>query len=252
MAFTPKDWKDLPEVTTPLSAAALEDMETRLAAYTDTVMAAEVATRAAGDTSTASTAATNLASTNSTLTGLINTEATNRSTADAGILGAWRLIRELRGAIYGGQAISTQVLTAQASGNITPATTSQYVANFAWYFDPADHLISGYTHKLRLKGHFINNGNAQTATISFWIAPVATWVSAVSGYSFTAGSAVTGTTVNLNTTGVATNAAATPVSVDFDASALTAGWYVIMDTATAILAGSNTTLVQAQMFSRHV
>ena len=35
MAFTVKDWKDAPETTTPLSAAAMEDLETRLATYTD-------------------------------------------------------------------------------------------------------------------------------------------------------------------------------------------------------------------------
>lgn len=43
MAFSHKDWKDSPDTTTPLSAAALENMEDRLAAYTDQ----EVATRAA-------------------------------------------------------------------------------------------------------------------------------------------------------------------------------------------------------------
>lgn len=40
MPFTPKDWRDSPETSTPLSAAALEDLETRLAAYTDEVRAA--------------------------------------------------------------------------------------------------------------------------------------------------------------------------------------------------------------------
>lgn len=35
MAFTPKDWKDYPDTTTPITAAALEDMETRLSAYVD-------------------------------------------------------------------------------------------------------------------------------------------------------------------------------------------------------------------------
>ena len=35
MSFTVKDWKDSPDTTTPLSAAALEDMETRLSAYSD-------------------------------------------------------------------------------------------------------------------------------------------------------------------------------------------------------------------------
>lgn len=36
MAFTPKDWHDYPTQTdTPLTAAALEDMETRLSDYTD-------------------------------------------------------------------------------------------------------------------------------------------------------------------------------------------------------------------------
>lgn len=36
MPFTPKDWRDAPDVTTPITAAALEDIEIRLAAYTDT------------------------------------------------------------------------------------------------------------------------------------------------------------------------------------------------------------------------
>lgn len=37
MAFTPKDWRDLPDVTTPLSASALEDMEIRVTDYADDV-----------------------------------------------------------------------------------------------------------------------------------------------------------------------------------------------------------------------
>lgn len=40
MSFSVKDWKDDPDTSTPLSAAALEDMETRLSGYTDTVGAA--------------------------------------------------------------------------------------------------------------------------------------------------------------------------------------------------------------------
>jgi hypothetical protein len=35
MAYTPKDWRDAPDTSTPITAAALEDMETRLAAYSD-------------------------------------------------------------------------------------------------------------------------------------------------------------------------------------------------------------------------
>lgn len=37
MAFTPKDWKDSPDTSTPLEAAALEDLETRLSDYSDEV-----------------------------------------------------------------------------------------------------------------------------------------------------------------------------------------------------------------------
>lgn len=44
MAITVKDWRDGPtDTSTPLSAAAIEDLETRMGAYTDT----QVATRAA-------------------------------------------------------------------------------------------------------------------------------------------------------------------------------------------------------------
>lgn len=35
MSFGPKPWKDAPDATTPLSAAALIDLEARLAGYTD-------------------------------------------------------------------------------------------------------------------------------------------------------------------------------------------------------------------------
>ncbi len=40
MAFTTKVWQDSPSTTTPLSAAALADLESRLAAYTDLVAGA--------------------------------------------------------------------------------------------------------------------------------------------------------------------------------------------------------------------
>lgn len=39
MTFTTKDWQDAPSTVTPIDAAALEDLESRLAGYTDTVVA---------------------------------------------------------------------------------------------------------------------------------------------------------------------------------------------------------------------
>jgi hypothetical protein len=39
MAFTVKNWEDSPSTTTPLSAAAMENLETRLGAYTDLLAA---------------------------------------------------------------------------------------------------------------------------------------------------------------------------------------------------------------------
>jgi peptidoglycan/xylan/chitin deacetylase (PgdA/CDA1 family) len=52
VSFTTKDWRDYPETTTPLSAAALEDMETRLAGYADSAGgAAALAAHAADPTS---------------------------------------------------------------------------------------------------------------------------------------------------------------------------------------------------------
>lgn len=47
MAFTVKDWKDYPDTTTPINAAALEDVEDRLSDYTDS----EIATHSADTTS---------------------------------------------------------------------------------------------------------------------------------------------------------------------------------------------------------
>lgn len=40
MAITVKDWRDVPDTTTPLNAVALEDLETRMGAYTDAQIAA--------------------------------------------------------------------------------------------------------------------------------------------------------------------------------------------------------------------
>lgn len=40
MPFVPKDWRDYPETSTPITAAALEDVETRLSAYTDAQISA--------------------------------------------------------------------------------------------------------------------------------------------------------------------------------------------------------------------
>ena len=37
MTFTPKDWRNSPDTTTPVSAEALEDLEERLSDYTDSV-----------------------------------------------------------------------------------------------------------------------------------------------------------------------------------------------------------------------
>src|SRR6059058_2653242 len=36
MPFTPKDWRNAPDSSTPISAEALEDLEARLGEYTDT------------------------------------------------------------------------------------------------------------------------------------------------------------------------------------------------------------------------
>ena len=41
MAFTPKDWQDAPSTATPLSAAALEDLETRVSGYADSIVKAD-------------------------------------------------------------------------------------------------------------------------------------------------------------------------------------------------------------------
>lgn len=52
--FTPKDWRDSPDLSTPITAAALEDMETRLSAYSDNYLMKVLSADAVGtDTSLA-------------------------------------------------------------------------------------------------------------------------------------------------------------------------------------------------------
>lgn len=73
MSFTIKDWQNSPAATTPLSAEALEDMETRLSNYSDSAAATVVDTHSTTDGAHAATAIT------VTPTGLIS--ATNVQTA---------------------------------------------------------------------------------------------------------------------------------------------------------------------------
>lgn len=40
MAFDPKNWEDSPSTNTPINAAALEDLETRVTNYADTIAGA--------------------------------------------------------------------------------------------------------------------------------------------------------------------------------------------------------------------
>ena len=41
MPFTPKNWQDTPSTATPITAAALEDLEARVTDYTDTAGGAD-------------------------------------------------------------------------------------------------------------------------------------------------------------------------------------------------------------------
>jgi hypothetical protein len=49
MTFTPKVWHDKPNTTTPVNAVSVTDIETRLAAYSDTITQAEAAARTTAD-----------------------------------------------------------------------------------------------------------------------------------------------------------------------------------------------------------
>jgi hypothetical protein len=50
LPFTPKDWRDWPDTSTPITAAALEDLETRLSAYSETLPGPEGPEGPAGPT----------------------------------------------------------------------------------------------------------------------------------------------------------------------------------------------------------
>lgn len=57
MPFPVKGWQNNPGSTTPLNAAGLEDLESRLAGYTDAQESAEAAARASGDNASISAVA---------------------------------------------------------------------------------------------------------------------------------------------------------------------------------------------------
>ncbi len=50
MSFPTKDWKDFPNTSTPINAAALEDVENRLSTYTDDEVSALNVSQYATDT----------------------------------------------------------------------------------------------------------------------------------------------------------------------------------------------------------
>jgi len=220
MPFTPKDWKDLPDVTTPLSAAALEDMETRLAAYTDTRVDAEAATRASANTAQDSVIESNYWSV------LTNSQDYTRGQMQY-MLAPYRTILERRSIVPSGSKIQGTCVLTNGGSIAWAADPADSPTAHTFYFNKNDYIssneIPNLIYKMRLVVTWINGAAALNTNITVNVASPGSFTSNANGVGMNlgAGPAPPGGTVTINS-GVAINAVSTAISSDFYAADMNA------------------------------
>lgn len=255
MSFEPKVWKDLPDVTTPLSANALMDMETRLAAYTDEKYFDATNYTAGRETFILNEAAewdeAKLVEANSYSDMAADAALASASDIVTNALARWQAILERRAAFNSGSALSaTHAMTGNGTHMQLPATASAYSFSGVFHYDPADHLVSGYTHRLRLKTAIIASETALNVNLTFGIAPVTAFNSAASSFGMTLGSNVVGATVT-HGSGLSAETASVQ-SIEFDGALLTAGFYAITVIAAGTINGTTPGWAITNLDERHL
>jgi hypothetical protein len=201
MPFTPKDWHDLPDVTTPLSAAAMEDIETRLSGYTDTQLAAEAAARASADTSVRAdfaSADTSVRADFATADTSVRTDMTAKTNA---VAGAWTPIVERMGFITASMTTTSPLILPLGGQAMNPAATSsgQYPASFVFWLDTNYYQATGYTQQMKLDCSLFTANTAQPGNnVVFGLSAANTgFTSGTNQYSVTVGSQINRTKVTI-------------------------------------------------------
>lgn len=265
MPFTPKDWKNLPDVTTPLSAAALEDMEGRVAGYTDAretqirsdigaaYAAADAATLASANANTTSAVAAGVTSANNNTTTAVAGGVTTARAYDSDLAGAWRPWLVRSGAFGGGSTIQTAaIVPMNAQTVVAPGTSSQYPATHIFAFDASRYVVPNYNQKMRLRCTLLTSQSALNANITVAIQPVNTFVSATSGYGVTLFGAAASITWPVHASGQTAQTASTILSSEFYAADLnTGGWQYFAITVLSDASIAGTTMLMEHVTLEH-
>jgi hypothetical protein len=192
MAFTPKDWRDLPDTSTPLSAVAIEDVETRLSGYTD---AREVVAKAYTDTrESAITAAYGAADTVAAAGAVASANSYTNSTATTTLASARGFIADVANAwkpwlIRNGTIPpSGSPVILLPSGQGAAIAANGKAAEGVFHFIASDYAVPNFNMKMRLRTTLISN--EVTTPVSFTI-------SARAVSAFTSGGSASGTAVSL-------------------------------------------------------
>src|SRR3954447_5068244 len=137
MAYTKQTWADS-DPSKPVSAARMGHVEDGIEA---TAIVADGAATQASSALSGSTANT---------------------TKITDMAGAWRPWFERQGIITG-LATGTYVMgSSNSSVPSPPSAFAQYIGGNPFYFDPADYAVSGFTQKLRWRGHVTQGSSTQT------------------------------------------------------------------------------------------
>lgn len=168
MAFIPKDWRDLPDVTTPLSADAIKDMEARLATYTDTRVDAETTARTAGDTTNDSLSASRSATTLSSAESYTNNRVGE-------VVELYQTIIERSAVIPSGSQIQLVNMLGRDGSLVWASEPVQSPAVHSFWFNKDDYTgsnaIPSYDYKLRLVVTFFNGNAALNSNITVAVKP---------------------------------------------------------------------------------
>jgi hypothetical protein len=175
----------------------------------------------------------------------------------AGTPGTWVDDQPLSGVVPNAYRIVRSAyarLDAQAQGtlgiveNATLSLAGASGGKAAFYFDPAEFAISGYTTKLKLRLTVLTNDVAPTSTFTASLVPITSPSGAAATVAVTAGTIVAGSSAEL----VAPAATSTNVDDSGDFTAPAAGYYALqIVTSVANMAASSAAAVRVDLLARN-